>query len=212
MDAEAPVFSAALCRGLIEAFSGATPMTPTYRSFPRLYAAASLKRRERLAGPALRGGFSAALCRGLIEALIIYSLSPKWCCSFPRLYAAASLKHDLPRVQQAFHRRFSAALCRGLIEAAIGRDRRGGPAAFSAALCRGLIEAQRLALEHRLRPGRFPRLYAAASLKRDARVVLDLVFHPFSAALCRGLIEARLLVVQRRYRYCVFRGFMPRPH
>ena len=59
---------------------------------------------------------------------------------------------------------------------------------FSAALCRGLIEAlflERLVL---LEQGGFPRLYAAASLKR----------------LEHG--AARELGMQ------VFRGFMPRPH
>ena len=85
---------------------------------------------------------------------------------------------------------FSAALCRGLIEASgpggwIGSDR-----LFSAALCRGLIEAS---LQKGCQAGAgvgFPRLYAAASLKRaevEAAVQVD---PPFSAALCRGLIEA----------------------
>ena len=59
---------------------------------------------------------------------------------------------------------------------------------FSAALCRGLIEA----LRSRCRAGasrrRFPRLYAAASLKRRTR--------------CRRTGRGG----------AVFRGFMPRPH
>ena len=45
---------------------------------------------------------------------------------------------------------------------------------------------------------RFPRLYAAASLKRDP--VLDAVDlgEQFSAALCRGLIEACLPCLSHR--------------
>ena len=59
---------------------------------------------------------------------------------------------------------------------------------------------------------RFPRLYAAASLKHGlgggpgGRAVR------FSAALCRGLIEAILAVVTGGATGVVFRGFMPRPH
>ena len=62
---------------------------------------------------------------------------------------------------------FSAALCRGLIEAASpipAVSKRGRW--FSAALCRGLIEAEAgVAISSVMLPG-FPRLYAAASLKR----------------------------------------------
>ena len=59
---------------------------------------------------------------------------------------------------------------------------------------------------------RFPRLYAAASLKHSVQSCEGYVFVVFSAALCRGLIEAG------HTRWCppcyrwVFRGFMPRPH
>ena len=60
--------------------------------FPRLYAAASLK----LLVPLIRGGplveFSAALCRGLIEAFNLGVWQPHLPVRFPRLYAAASLK------------------------------------------------------------------------------------------------------------------------
>ena len=66
-----PPFSAALCRGLIEAdFDGSRP-TGRNRGFPRLYAAASLKRRDKQPASAIDFGF-------------------------PRLYAAASLKHPRP--------------------------------------------------------------------------------------------------------------------
>ena len=61
--------------------------------FPRLYAAASLKRPH--------GGRARRHLRG-----------------FPRLYAAASLKRDLLLEAAQPEAAFSAALCRGLIEAA----------------------------------------------------------------------------------------------
>ena len=60
-------FSAALCRGLIEAGEGGGPVSPMAEGFPRLYAAASLKRRVTGSGDTLSR-------------------------RFPRLYAAASLK------------------------------------------------------------------------------------------------------------------------
>ena len=86
---------------------------------------------------------------------------------------------------------FSGALCRGLIEAGLTEtEEEDAEAGFSAALCRGLIEARpRLLLACRL-IWRFPRLYAAASLK--PQLILHRHCHVglFSAALCRGLIEA----------------------
>ena len=159
-------FSAALCRGLIEAISG--------NFAPGIHATA----------------FSAALCRGLIEAARTSATSTAIRWSFPRLYAAASLKREplvaelqsflrFPRLYAAASLKrgrrirvvldvqvFSAALCRGLIEArAAGTARAGRAGRFSAALCRGLIEAS-----------------GARGARRSAG--------SFSAALCRGLIEA----------------------
>ena len=61
-----PPFSAALCRGLIEASNSAVRVRWAFE-------------------------FSAALCRGLIEARTVSSLHMSK-CGFPRLYAAASLK------------------------------------------------------------------------------------------------------------------------
>ena len=82
----------------------------------------------------------------------------------------------------------------------------------------------------------FPRLYAAASLKRlligDAHTISvwfsaalcrglieaqSMVYQlrpveRFSAALCRGLIEATLCSRKKTCRSPVFRGSMPRPH
>ena len=108
--------------------------------------------------------FSAALCRGLIEARV-------------------------PRAIWWEMSAFSAALCRGLIEAG-GNQRALLPyQRFSAALCRGLIEATKVH-STRPRPRRFPRLYAAASLKRRHGYTPQRALESFSAALCRGLIEA----------------------
>ena len=61
-------FSAALCRGLIEARAVCGRYGPSVGSFPRLYAAASLKPDGGVAGDPAEASFSAALCRGLIEA------------------------------------------------------------------------------------------------------------------------------------------------
>ena len=85
-------FSAALCRGLIEAYSPSVADKVANGGFPRLYAAASLKHGHRCSGYGGVGGF-------------------------PRLYAAASLKPELGRYAYRFGVQFSAALCRGLIEA-----------------------------------------------------------------------------------------------
>ena len=133
---------------------------------------------------------------------------------FPRLYAAASLKQGQWREGRPRWTPFSAALCRGFIEASewecpdawLMRE-------FSAALCRGFIEAA----SSRQKPAnlwrRFPRLYAAASLKRALRATSDECFHEFSAALCRGFIEAQAnSPVGTLTGRAVFRGFMPRLH
>ena len=61
-------FSAALCRGLIEAWRGRPGGPDGGSGFPRLYAAASLKPDDIGLRLAEHGAFSAALCRGLIEA------------------------------------------------------------------------------------------------------------------------------------------------
>ena len=163
-----PRFSAALCRGLIEALSPSDAPKLSQRSFPRLYAAASLKPQLPAAEVPRARGFSAALCRGLIEAIPwrLMPLTPGW--RFPRLYAAASLKLVAPRSSVPPRILFSAALCRGLIEARhLQMIRSYWLIRFSAALCRGLIEAIPWRLMP-LTPGwRFPRLYAAASLKLD---------------------------------------------
>ena len=184
------------------------------KGFPRLYAAASLKRRAIFLFREWRPRFSAALCRGLIEAsfargmtrrpevfsaalcrgLIEAARAGMFTClranGFPRLYAAASLKHPPALDVEGRQAPFSAALCRGLIEA---RTRASGDiccAPFSAALCRGLIEAMCPGGRHPHPRRRFPRLYAAASLKPGLPACDPGLRAGFSAALCRGLIEA----------------------
>ena len=90
-------FSAALCRGLIEAgrWRSSGDIGVVAAGFPRLYAAASLKQHV----------ISEAARRSCITV------------GFPRLYAAASLKRVAQRHIETGRQRFSAALCRGLIEA-----------------------------------------------------------------------------------------------
>ena len=62
------------------------------------------------------------------------------------------------------------------------------------------------------RRGGFPRLYAAASLKREIHERAMVAAWWFSAALCRGLIEAGRAGRSGHGSFSVFRGFMPRPH
>ena len=83
---------------------------------------------------------------------------------------------------------------------------------LSAALCRGLIEADRLMTSGARAAPRFPRLYAAASLKRDPARGRRGGVHRLSAALCRGLIEAGEAARGLAGAVLAFRGFMPRPH
>ena len=92
MSSSSSRYSAALCRGLIEAQEFRSHGTVFYPGIPRLYAAASLKRRARRSRHRRLPWYSAALCRGLIEASRRIRIE-SWCTMY------------------------SAALCRGLIEA-----------------------------------------------------------------------------------------------
>ena len=182
------------------------------RRFPRLYAAASLKQVQR--------GLPHVHERRFPRLYAAASLKHGWHlhdvhgpARFPRLYAAASLK--LPPLGVLAQRRpgFSAALCRGLIEATQAPSSSRPIVWFSAALCRGLIEAAASTGGSSSASPGFPRLYAAASLKRGRRRRTPSgPRRGFSAALCRGLIEARTRSRRIRWRPAVFRGFMPRPH
>ena len=134
-------FSAALCRGLIEA---ASRSTWTYRDRP--FSAALCRGLIEAGNGYTRTNtgetFSAALCRGLIEAGDADSARLITFAGFPRLYAAASLKQTHPfdvrgAVEPGFPRLYAAAsLKHGLVPELAGRE-----LVFSAALCRGLIEA-----------------------------------------------------------------------
>ena len=156
---------------------------------PRLYAAASLKRRGGSNGHSRPTRYSAALCRGLIEASSTCGTRKTRISGIPRLYAAASLK---PPQGGGSPRREADRIPRLYAAASL---KHGEPLPFiraaerySAALCRGLIEAK-------AKP--------KSMLIRCTR---------YSAALCRGLIEAvgpARLSARSRW---VFRGFMPRPH
>ena len=181
-------YSAALCRGLIEAPNDPLPHPPIPRGIPRLYAAASLKLVTVFAILREVGQYSAALCRGLIEAVPFGSDRFGSVRCIPRLYAAASLKLRDPLQAGDTQIVYSAALCRGLIEARRLRRAWRCPTSYSAALCRGLIEATCSVSEAGRRSRCIPRLYAAASLK----------LLRYGPRECGGR--------------SVFRGFMPRPH
>ena len=99
------LFSAAICRGLIEA-SLLNERSPTrVLRFPRLYAAASLKRPVRDRCIAVIQVFSAAICRGLIEASTSGRIRRRSPYRFPRLYAAAPLKRTVQMMGLLDHAR-----------------------------------------------------------------------------------------------------------
>ena len=181
-------FSAALCRGLIEAFHCFDISLRDNPSFPRLYAAASLKQFRRAREAIERRLFSAALCRGLIEACA-GRCDRRTASAFSAALCRGLIEAAWPSfLSGRWCGAFSAALCRGLIEAGSRKSAASSRASFSAALCRGLIEA--IPVSDTVIPDTvgFPRLYAAASLKRRVRR------HPSPDSAV------------------VFRGFMPRPH
>ena len=209
--AQLPRFSAALCRGLIEAQIRYGIVSPTSPGFPRLYAAASLKRRGRHKPVPGACGFPRLYAAASLKRRAgRYDL--QGARGFPRLYAAASLKLDGAAVGGGQAHGFSAALCRGLIEAGSGAAGQaecatGFPRLYAAASLKHNNSSRAQAASIR-----FPRLYAAASLKPVVAASGRLLRSPFSAALCRGLIEAGSTNVRRISARRVFRGFMPRPH
>ena len=108
---------------------------------------------------------------------------------------------------------FFAALCRGLIEA----ERRhclfvARAGSFSAALCRGLIEARSTRRTWRRVWWRFPRLYAAASLKHRTSTTLNHAGGCFPRLYAAASLKREEPARHRRPPLPVFRGFMPRPH
>ena len=144
-------FSAATCRGLIEAGCPGGSARRR-RCFPRLHAAASLK-----------------LERG--EGIGQFAVG------FPRLHAAASLKHHRARDIFKVREGFSAATCRGLIEAMriLFRQRlstRGFPRLHAAASLKHGKNA-----DGEVRVHGFPRLHAAASLKLEESYGREAIRH-----------------------------------
>ena len=84
-------FSAALCRGLIEAATARASAPTSRMCFPRLYAAASLKPGVYGAGGAGTGRFPRLYAAASLKpAAVVVELRGH--VGFPRLYAAASLK------------------------------------------------------------------------------------------------------------------------
>ena len=145
------MFSAALCRSLIEAWRPPSGCRST-RSFSAALCRSLIEACGCRAGPVSLPLFSAALCRSLIEAAPGSSLLLWSWPRFLRLYAAASLKLRGP-----------------------GRSGHHQPEGFlrlyaAASLKPGHDDPEVL---HILR---FLRLYAAASLKLDVpdRIVVDL--------------------------------------
>ena len=134
-------YSAALCRGLIEAFDPGRGGCPGLMGrIPRLYAAASLKQHS---------------------FLIVVNTR------IPRLYAAASLhehpyRHRIPRLYAAASLKLRSPLGQLLARRRCERIPRLYAAASLKPVTAGSTYAHRLTR-------RIPRLYAAASLKRARR-------------------------------------------
>ena len=188
-DRRSILFSAALCRGLIEARSSVA--NPSPRTRPT---------------------FSAALCRGLIEAQPFWGRSGGCRSGFPRLYAAASLKllalGDGVGRRLGFPRLYAAAsLKRGCAGSHLQRVLEGFPRLYAAASLKPVTHGKCFSST-----SCFPRLYAAASLKPVFPLFAFIPSDRFSAALCRGLIEACSRSSSHGCGGGVFRGFMPRPH
>ena len=86
-------FSAALCRGLIEATVAHCPATMWHMGFPRLYAAASLKLVADTADyDEMIRSFPRLYAAASLKRVLVVVLD-QVATRFPRLYAAASLKH-----------------------------------------------------------------------------------------------------------------------
>ena len=137
-------FSAALCRGLIEAVSVSMSSSCASRGFPRLYAAASLKRSHHRADEPYLSRFPRLYAAASLKQGRRVQQRLGRAVRFPRLYAAASLKQPVEQCIQVV-----PTLCFPRLYAAASLKRVPGglppphPREFSAALCRGLIEARK---------------------------------------------------------------------
>ena len=111
-------YSAALCRGLIEAVCNSRLIRMAGARIPRLYAAASLKHEHAIGLPI---GVLDRIPRLYAAASLKRHRAQRQPlhgrAGIPRLYAAASLKRHIFAVWVESRHRYSAALCRGLIEA-----------------------------------------------------------------------------------------------
>ena len=67
-------------------------------------------------------------------------------------------------------------------------------------------------MRQRYRLLRFPRLYAAASLKRPARSTGDTTMTGFPRLYAAASLKREMPSGERTAIEYVFRGFMPRPH
>ena len=183
------------------------------RGFPRLYAAASLKRVSPSTRFPVAASFSAALCRGLIEAAPIHRMDSARIRRFPRLYAAASLKHLYLPFDSSRDIRFPRLYAAASLKPILGRHLGNRLPPFSAALCRGLIEAAGRGRGPARGCAGFPRLYAAASLKPvDSLRFLDILTKRFPRLYAAASLKLMNVIRGAFDQRNVFRGFMPRPH
>ena len=86
------------------------------------------------------------------------------------------------------------------------------PVAYSAALCRGLIEAGGSSRRAAPTASSILRLYAAASLKHERRLVDDDPIAGILRLYAAASLKRRLGQAVGGRRPHVFCGFMPRPH
>ena len=110
-------YSAALCRGLIEACCRRNICLRS-GSIPRLYAAASLKLAELKSEGGALSGIPRLYAAASLKPVASVGRS-RILDRIPRLYAAASLKLSREYQRASSSRSYSAALCRGLIEAVL---------------------------------------------------------------------------------------------
>ena len=133
-------FSAGIPRGLIEAGSLTRSDWRTPR-FPRVFPAASLKRRPEGALSDAMGGFPRVFPAASLKRRPAPARRPR-ARRFPRVFPAASLKPCRDGlILKERDREFSAGIPRGLIEASTRPAAGCRPGGFSAGIPRGLIEA-----------------------------------------------------------------------
>ena len=107
--------------------------------------------------------------------------------------------------------RFSAALCRGLIEARSPRHGAGPPRRFPRLYAAASLKLRRV-IERLNDHGRFPRLYAAASLKHGGPPAGLGAPSSFPRLYAAASLKPGRVGHDAGDRDAVFRGFMPRPH